>query len=132
MAGTGRVECEWPPEKSVDIGSFYADWSKFSDTTGWAPSIASRRAQLTIAFTVNTGRTTSTPRWEGAAMNAHRIPFMSLVPGEDATAVKQAIDRVIERGWFVLDPKSRRSRRNSTASGAAHAIGVSTGTDALA
>ena len=30
------------------------------------------------------------------------IPFNALRPGEDTTAVKAAIDRVIASGWFVL------------------------------
>jgi dTDP-4-amino-4,6-dideoxygalactose transaminase len=66
-------------------------------------------------------------------MNARRIPFMSLVPGEDAAAVKHAIDRVIARGWFVLGPEVEAFEHEfAAASGAAHAIGVGTGTDALA
>jgi UDP-glucose 4-epimerase len=41
VAGSGRVEyVEWPPEKkSIDIGSFYADSTKFKTTTGWAPRV---------------------------------------------------------------------------------------------
>jgi len=66
-------------------------------------------------------------------VSGRRIPFMSLVPGEDAVAVKQAIDRVIDRGWFVLGPEVEAFEREfAAASGAAHAIGVGTGTDALA
>ena len=66
-------------------------------------------------------------------MNVRRIPFMSLVPGEDATAVKRGIDRVIERGWFVLGPEVEAFEKEfAAASGAVHAIGVGTGTDALA
>ncbi len=34
-----------------------------------------------------------------------RVPFLSLVPGEDASAVREAIDRVIARGWFILGPE---------------------------
>ena len=43
-AGSGRVEyIEWPQEKkAIDIGSFFADSSKFADTTGWSPRIALR------------------------------------------------------------------------------------------
>jgi UDP-glucose 4-epimerase len=39
-AGSGRVEyVEWPPEKrAIDIGSFYADSSKFRGATGWTPT----------------------------------------------------------------------------------------------
>ena len=41
-AGTGSVQhVDWPSEqKSIDIGSFYADSSKFTRTTGWAPTVA--------------------------------------------------------------------------------------------
>ena len=38
-------------------------------------------------------------------MSAARLPFLSLTPGEDAAGVRGAIDRVIERGWFVLGPE---------------------------
>ena len=66
-------------------------------------------------------------------MNAVRVPFMSLVPGEDAAAVRGAIERVIERGWFVLGPEVEAFEREfAAASGAAHAVGVGNGTDALA
>src|SRR6266542_5455492 len=66
-------------------------------------------------------------------MNAVRIPFMSLVPGEDAAAVRGAIDRVIERGWFILGPEVEAFEREfAAASGAACAVGVGTGTDAIA
>jgi UDP-glucose 4-epimerase len=41
VAGSGRIEyVAWPPEKkAIDIGSFYADSSKFSSATGWAPRV---------------------------------------------------------------------------------------------
>jgi dTDP-4-amino-4,6-dideoxygalactose transaminase len=58
---------------------------------------------------------------------------MSLVPREDAADVRLAIDRVIERGWFVLGPEvSAFEQEFAAASGAAHAVGVGTGTDAIA
>ena len=43
---------EWPPEKkAIDIGSFYADSSKFTGTTGWTPSVALREGlRRTVAF----------------------------------------------------------------------------------
>ena len=66
-------------------------------------------------------------------MTAPRVPFMSLVPGEDAADVRRAIDRVIARGWFVLGPEvSGFEQEFAAASGAAHAVGVGTGTDAIA
>src|SRR5437870_6836512 len=42
VAGSGRVEyVDWPPEKKrIDIGSFYADSTKFKRTTAWAPDIS--------------------------------------------------------------------------------------------
>ena len=66
-------------------------------------------------------------------MTPRRLPFMSLVPGEDAAAVKQAIDRVVARGWFILGPEVDAFEREfAAASGAARAVGVGTGTDAIA
>src|SRR5437764_7679815 len=57
---------------------------------------------------------------------------MSLVPGEDAVDVRRAIDRVIERGWFVLGPEvSAFEEEFAAAAGAAHAVGVGSGTDAI-
>jgi UDP-glucose 4-epimerase len=42
VAGSGRVEyVDWPAEKkAIDIGSFYADSTKFRRLTGWSPSVA--------------------------------------------------------------------------------------------
>ncbi len=61
------------------------------------------------------------------------IPFLQLTPGEDAGDVRQAIERVIERGWFVLGPELDAFEREfAAACGAAEAVGVGTGTDALA
>jgi len=62
-----------------------------------------------------------------------RVPFMSLAPGPDAPAVREAIDRVIERGWFILGPELEAFEQEfAAASGAGYAIGVGNGTDALA
>jgi dTDP-3-amino-3,4,6-trideoxy-alpha-D-glucose transaminase len=62
-----------------------------------------------------------------------KVPFLSLVPGKDAADVRAAIDRVVNRGWFVLGPELEAFEKQfATATGAAHAVGVNTGTDALA
>jgi dTDP-3-amino-3,4,6-trideoxy-alpha-D-glucose transaminase len=65
---------------------------------------------------------------------APRIPFLSLVPSAgDAAAVRDAIDRVVSRGWFVLGPEVEAFETEfAAAAGAPHAIGVGTGTDAIA
>jgi dTDP-3-amino-3,4,6-trideoxy-alpha-D-glucose transaminase len=61
------------------------------------------------------------------------VPFMSLTPGEDAPDVREAIDRVLARGWFILGPELEAFEEEfAAASGARHAIGVGTGTDAIA
>jgi UDP-glucose 4-epimerase len=53
VAGSGSVQyVEWPAEKkAIDIGSFYADSTKFTRTTGWTPatSLADGLRQ-TLAF----------------------------------------------------------------------------------
>ena len=62
-----------------------------------------------------------------------RVPFLSLKPGEDADALRAAVNRVIDRGWFVLGPELEALEAEfAAASGAAHAVGVNTGTDAIA
>jgi dTDP-4-amino-4,6-dideoxygalactose transaminase len=61
------------------------------------------------------------------------VPFMSLAPGDDAPALRAAIDRVIDRGWFILGPELEAFEREfAEATGGAHAVGVGTGTDAIA
>jgi dTDP-4-amino-4,6-dideoxygalactose transaminase len=61
------------------------------------------------------------------------IPFLDLRPGRDAADVRAAIDRVLARGWFVLGPELEAFEQAfAAACGAPHAVGVGTGTDALA
>ena len=53
VAGTGRVRfVEWPAEKkAIDIGSFYADSSRFAASTGWQPRVSLREGLArTVAF----------------------------------------------------------------------------------
>ena len=53
VAGTGRYRMvEWPAEKkAIDIGSFYADSSKFHGTVGWTPRVPLREGLArTLAF----------------------------------------------------------------------------------
>ena len=58
---------------------------------------------------------------------------MSLGPGADTPAVREAMNRVIDRGWFILGPElSAFETEFAEMSGASHAVGVGTGTDALA
>ena len=61
------------------------------------------------------------------------IPFLDLKPGVDGADVRAAIERVVERGWFVLGPELEAFEREfAAACRAPHAVGVGTGTDALA
>ena len=60
------------------------------------------------------------------------IPFIDLRPGDDDVAVRAAIDRVLSRGWFVLGPEVDVFEAEfAAACGAAHAVGVGNGTDAI-
>ena len=66
-------------------------------------------------------------------MIATRVPFMSLAPGEDAADIRSAIDRVINSGWFVLGPELEAFEAEfAAAMRAPYAVGVGTGTDAIA
>ncbi len=61
------------------------------------------------------------------------IRFLDLTPGADAADVGAAIERVIARGWFVLGPELDAFEREfADACQAPHAVGVGSGTDALA
>jgi UDP-glucose 4-epimerase len=53
IAGSGRIEfVDWPADKkAIDIGSFYADSTKFKRTTGWSPSVGVRQGlERAVAF----------------------------------------------------------------------------------
>ena len=61
------------------------------------------------------------------------IPFLQLTPREDAAGIRDAIARVIERGWFVLGPELEAFETEfAAACQTKHAAGVGTGTDAIA
>jgi dTDP-3-amino-3,4,6-trideoxy-alpha-D-glucose transaminase len=62
-----------------------------------------------------------------------RVPFLSLTPGPDAAALREGIERVLTRGWFVLGPELAAFEAEfAEICGARHAIGVGNGTDAIA
>ena len=62
-----------------------------------------------------------------------REPFNVLRPGDERDALAAAIARVIDSGWFVLGPEVAAFESEfATATGAQHAVGVNTGTDAIA
>ncbi|HQZ39194.1 MAG TPA: DegT/DnrJ/EryC1/StrS family aminotransferase [Vicinamibacterales bacterium] len=64
--------------------------------------------------------------------DAHRVPFNALRPGEDREDIAAAIRRVVDSGWFVLGPEVEQFETEfARACGAAHAVGVGTGTDAI-
>ena len=66
-------------------------------------------------------------------MSGPSIPFLDLQPGDDAALVRRAIDRVLARGWFVLGPEVDAFEAEfAAASGARFAVGVASGTDAIA
>jgi dTDP-4-amino-4,6-dideoxygalactose transaminase len=62
-----------------------------------------------------------------------RVPFNAPAPHEDAAAVAAALSRVAASGWYVLGPEVAAFETEfAGACGAARAIGVGSGTDALA
>jgi len=53
LAGSGSVQyVDWPPEKkAIDIGSFYADSTRFKRLTGWVPTVPlDEGLRRTLAF----------------------------------------------------------------------------------
>ncbi len=62
-----------------------------------------------------------------------RVPFLDLHVHDDEPAVRAAIERVLTRGWFVLGPEVEAFEAEfAAASGARCAVGVGSGTDAIA
>jgi dTDP-4-amino-4,6-dideoxygalactose transaminase len=60
------------------------------------------------------------------------VPSLSLALGDDRPDVEAAIRRVLDRGWFILGPEVEAFEAEfAAASGAARAVAVNTGTDAL-
>ncbi len=65
-------------------------------------------------------------------MSSPRIPFIDLRSDPNDLELRGAIDRVLERGYFVLGPELEAFETEfAAASGAAHAVGVASGTDAI-
>ena len=65
-------------------------------------------------------------------MTSAHIPFLDVRPQEDATAVNDAIKRVIDSGQFILGPEVQAFEQEfAEASALTHAVGVGNGTDAL-
>src|SRR5215212_2868294 len=62
------------------------------------------------------------------------VPFLDLgaAVAETRTEVDAAIARVLASGWFILGPELEAFEREfATAVGAAHAVGVGNGLDAI-
>lgn len=60
------------------------------------------------------------------------VRFNALTPTDDAAAVKEAIERVVGSGWFILGPEVAAFEAEfASACGAAYGVGVGSGTDAI-
>jgi dTDP-4-amino-4,6-dideoxygalactose transaminase len=69
----------------------------------------------------------------GAHVTARRVAFGCAAHREDGAAVRAAIERVLSSGWYILGQEVAAFESEfAAASGAAHAVGVGNGTDALA
>jgi dTDP-3-amino-3,4,6-trideoxy-alpha-D-glucose transaminase len=65
-------------------------------------------------------------------VTAQPVRFLDLRPAEDAADVRAAVERVVERGWFVLGPEVEAFEAEfAAASGVRHTVAVGSGTDAL-
>jgi dTDP-3-amino-3,4,6-trideoxy-alpha-D-glucose transaminase len=61
------------------------------------------------------------------------VPFADLHLREDEADVRAAVERVMASGWFVLGPELEAFEAEfAAAAGMAHAVGVASGTDAIA
>jgi dTDP-3-amino-3,4,6-trideoxy-alpha-D-glucose transaminase len=65
--------------------------------------------------------------------DAERLPFADLRTGSDAADIREAVERVLASGWFILGPEVEAFEAEfAAAAGAKHAVGVGNGTDAIA
>jgi dTDP-4-amino-4,6-dideoxygalactose transaminase len=81
----------------------------------------------------NSGNSGSSGSSGSSSDNGGSVPFASLALGEDAAAVRAAIDRVIASGWYILGPEVEAFEAEfAAACGAEHAVSVANGTDAIA
>ena len=126
-AGTGRYRfVEWPRGQEGDRHRQLLrrlDALQDPDRLGAADRPGRRASAHHRLLPPADGRSMSDPR---------RVPFNALKPGEDRADVAAAIARVIDSGWFILGPEVERFEAAfAAACGAAHAVGVGTGTDAI-
>ncbi len=64
--------------------------------------------------------------------DTRRVVFNALRPAGDAEAVRAAVARVIDSGWYILGPEVDAFESEfAAACGTAYAVGVGTGTDAI-
>jgi dTDP-4-amino-4,6-dideoxygalactose transaminase len=60
------------------------------------------------------------------------LPFNERRPGPEAGAIREGIERVLDRGWYILGPELEAFELEfARIAGAAHAVGVANGTDAI-
>ena len=135
-----RFECQpFPDElKRIDIGDYYGSYQKLRDLTGWQPQISLREGLArTVDYyrncdcSTNTNTKTNTTR---SATSKSRIPAFEY-RGELSpyrSDVLRAIASVIDSGKLILGPEVAAFEKEfATFVGAEHAVGVSSGTDAL-
>ena len=115
--------------KSIDIGDFYADFAAIRDAT----RLAARglRAEDGLRRTLDFYREHGAHYWDGAMS----VPFLDLA--RETTRLRRgaqmAIGRVLASGRFVLTEEVEAFEREFAALlRHAHAVGVATGTDAIA
>ena len=74
-----------------------------AQTTGWTPPVPLREGLArTLAFYRRAHA--ALPR-SATADERMTVRFNALAPGDDAPAVRAAIDRVVASGWFILGPE---------------------------
>ena len=128
----------WPPDKKViDIGSFYADSTRFMKATGWKPAVSlADGLTRTDRFLPPALLPVRRRRAAGARVIGRAFPFLSLAPREAMPrgSCARPIDRVISRRLVRARPGGGSVRSGIRRGDAArpHAVGVGTGTDAIA
>ncbi len=126
-SGTYRVS-DFPAERqAIDIGNYYADFSRIRDELGWTPRRFSPRDDQEDALVLS--------RASAALFGCGMIQVSDPQAGYRAyqSEIDAAIARVLAGGRYILgDEVSAFEKEWAAYLGCGYAVGVGNGTDALA
>lgn len=127
----------FPPERKViDIGDYYADFSKFQQALGWSPRCRWPRASEGHSSTTD-GTATTTGKGYDVGLRAGEVMIPVFDLRRQTVSIRaeldEAIRRVLSSGWDTLGQEVEAFEREFASwVGVSHCVSVGNGTDAIA